>query len=111
MHNTVRLQFDYMHAYIFIHNSKIAKYIESNVSVYIKKNVLVTYLKWMNKFMKNHRNGLCLLFHIPIFIVSSTSLIFVQHMCCRGVLAVLTDITGACLDLLILDIGLARCGP
>lgn len=38
MHNTVRLQFDYMHAYIFIHNSKIAKYIESNVSVYIKKN-------------------------------------------------------------------------
>lgn len=37
MHNTVRLQFDYMHAYIFIHNSKIAKYIESNVSVYIKK--------------------------------------------------------------------------
>lgn len=46
-----------MHAYIFIHNSKIAKYIESNVSVYIKKNVLVTYLKWMNKFMKNHRNG------------------------------------------------------
>lgn len=57
MHNTVRLQFDYMHAYIFIHNSKFAKYIESNVSVYIKKNVLVTYLKWMNKFMKNHRNG------------------------------------------------------
>lgn len=54
---------------------------------------------------------LCLLFHIPIFIVSSTSLIFVQHMCCRGVLAVLTDVTGACLDLLILDIGLARCGP
>lgn len=39
MHNTVRLQFDYMHAYIFIHNSKIAKYIESNVSVYIKKYV------------------------------------------------------------------------
>lgn len=37
MHNTVRLQFDYMHAYIFIQNSKIAKYIESNVSVYIKK--------------------------------------------------------------------------
>lgn len=39
MHNTVRLQFDYMHAYIFIHNSKIAKYIESNVSVYLKKNI------------------------------------------------------------------------
>lgn len=46
-----------MYVYIFIYNSKIVKYIESNVFVYIKKNVLVIYLKWMNKFMKNYWNG------------------------------------------------------